>query len=445
MQKNKIFYGWWIVAGCFVITCTIIPLLMALFNKFQIPVTRDMGISRSSFTLAHTITQVLGIFISPYIARKLSTGNFKRIFTLGMIGFCLSYASYGLAQNVWHLYFSSIFVGVFFLTVALIPLSMLATAWFVQKRGLAVSIIMAGIGLGGFIFSPLITWMLTHYGWRMSYFIMGAIALVCTLPICLFIIVKRPEDMGLKPYGADADASGPSKTHIPAAVSLSVKESYAALFFKILIIGTICNGLINIGAVGQFPPALEERYGAAFQAEIIAIYSIFGLVGKLSLGWINDRWGIIPSCVAGCVTFGSAFLFMLYSGPESTMYVMAVIFGFGIAIGSVSLPLLTASIFGTEKYGEAYGVVNSFFQIGLTGGSIMVAGIYDITGTYALAWIALFILTGVTLACWIASYCMSRPYCPGESKAAPAKPETVGQETTGPAAPGPDMEPCASN
>lgn len=417
MQKRKIFYGWWIVAGCFVVTCVTIPLIMALFNKFLIPVTKDMGISRSSFTLAHTISQALGIAISPFIAKKLSTGNFKRIYTLGMIGYCAAFASYGLAQNVWHLYASSVLFGICFLTVALIPLSMLATSWFVKKRGLAVSIIFSGIGLGGFIFSPLLTYFLEHYGWRMSYFLMGGIALACALPICLFVIRRKPEDMGLKAYGAEeAAAANGANSAAVAAVTTTVKESYAALFFKILIIGTVCNGLINMGALGQFPPALEERYGAAFQAEIIALYSLFGLTGKLALGWINDRWGLEASCTAGCVTFGSAFVFMLAGGPQITMYVMAVIFGFGIAIGSVSLPLITAAIYGPEKYGEAFGVVNSAFQIGLTFGSIMVAGIFDVTGSYAPAWILLLILTGATLACWIAAYRMSRPYCPGGPK-----------------------------
>ena len=418
MQKSKIHYGWWIVAGCFIITCTTIPLIIALFNKFLIPVTREMGVSRSSFTLANTIAQALGIFISPYIAKKLSTGNFKRIVTLGMIGYCASYASYGFAQNIWHMYASSVVFGICFLIIAMIPLSMMATNWFVKKRGLALSIIFSGIGLGGFIFSPLLTYFLTNYGWRMSYFIMAGIAFAVTMPVCVFILQKRPEDIGMKPYGAeDAGTQAVSSAPAAKAVTLSVKNSYHTLFFKILIISAVTNGLINIGALGQFPPALEEMYGAAFQAKIIALYSIFGFAGKLSLGWINDRYGLIPSCAAGCVTFGSAFLFMLAGGSETSMYIMSVIFGFGIAIGSVSLPLVTSAIYGSEKYGEAFGMVNSAFQVGLTFGSIMVAGIFDVTGSYAPAWMLLLVLTGVTLAGWIGSYLMSRPYCPGGEKA----------------------------
>ena len=161
MEKKKIFYGWYIVFGCLIITCTMVPPIMALSNKFLIQVTGDLGISRSAFTLANTILQGLGIFISPIVSSRLAKGNMRRIQCISIVGFVLSYASYSLAQNAAHLYISSFFTGIFFLNAALIPVSMMITNWFVKKRGLAMSIAMAGIGVGGTIFSPIITTLLS--------------------------------------------------------------------------------------------------------------------------------------------------------------------------------------------------------------------------------------------------------------------------------------------
>ena len=93
------------------------------------------------------------------------------------------------------------------------------------------------------------------------------------------------------------------------------------------------------------------------------------------------------------------------------LYIMAVLFGLGDAIGTVTPPLVTAAVFGTKKYGQAYGIANSFTQVGLTCGSLMVAAIYDGTGAYTSAWILLFILTIVTLVGWIGSYALSRKLC----------------------------------
>ena len=66
-----------------------------------------------------------------------------------------------------------------------------------------MSIAMAGIGVGGTIFSPIVTMLLEKYGWRHTYQIMALIVLVIALPAAFSILRKRPEDMGLKPYGSD--------------------------------------------------------------------------------------------------------------------------------------------------------------------------------------------------------------------------------------------------
>jgi MFS family permease len=90
------------------------------------------------------------------------------------------------------------------------------------------------------------------------------------------------------------------------------------------------------------------------------------------------------------------------------LYAMALVFGLGNAIGTVTPPLITAQIFGKEQYSRAYGIANSFSQVGLSLGSLAVASVYDATGSYRPAWFLLLALTGVTLACWVGSVVLAR-------------------------------------
>ena len=92
------------------------------------------------------------------------------------------------------------------------------------------------------------------------------------------------------------------------------------------------------------------------------------------------------------------------------LYAMAVVFGLGNAIGTVTPPLLTAEVFGKENYGKAYGIVNSFTQVGLSLGSLAVASVYDSTGTYRFAWVMLLVLTAVTLVSWVGAVLLARRY-----------------------------------
>lgn len=412
MKKHNIFYGWWIILGCIIITSTMVPLIMALSNKFLIQVTTEMGISRSAFTLANTILQGLGIFLSPIVSKKLAHGDMKKIQSISILGFVISYASYSFAQNVFHIYISAFFVGIFYLNATLIPVSMMITNWFIKKRGLAMSLAMAGIGIGGFIFSPIVTNFLSLYGWRITYRIMAVIVLALALPTSLFILRKKPEDMGLKPYGADEISSSKNNSSKSStSVTLSVSDSKVKLFFWLLLLGMFTNSIINSGSLGHFPPAMEELHGANVQATIISVYSLIGIFGKLLIGWINDRFGIVASTTFGCIAFGLSFVFMLFGSNVTMLYVMAISFGLGNAIGTVIPPLITSSVFGSEKYGEAYGIANSAGQVGLALGSLFIASLYDIFGSYSPAWIVLLILTAVTYVGWIGSYVLSRKYC----------------------------------
>lgn len=416
MKKHNIYYGWWIVLGCIIITSTMVPLIMALSNKFLIQVTTEMGISRSAFTLASTILQGLGIFLSPIVSKKLAKGDMRKIQSISIIGFVISYASYAFAQNVFHIYISAFFVGIFYLNATLIPVSMMITNWFVKKRGLAMSLAMAGIGIGGFIFSPIVTNFLSSYGWRTTYLIMAFIVLILALPTSLFILRKKPEDMGLKPYGADeASTTSNASSKTSHSVAISVSDSKVKLFFWLLLLGMFTNSMINSGALGHFPPAMEELHGANVQAAIISLYSLIGIFGKLLIGWINDKYGIVASTTFGCVTFGLSFIFMLFGSNVTMLYVMAISFGLGNAIGTVIPPLMTSAVFGSEKYGEAYGLANSAGQVGLALGSLFIASLYDIFGSYSPAWIILLVLTGVTYLGWIGSYILSRKYCSGKA------------------------------
>ena len=222
---------------------------------------------------------------------------------------------------------------------------MMVTNWFTARRGLAMSLAMAGIGVGGTIFSPVLTFFLESYGWRASYRLMAGIILVIALPAALFLLRKRPEDLGLEPLGGQPAAQvGGGDFHLPLG----------RFFFWLLLIGMLTNGLINAGALGHFPPAMQESHGAAVQAAVISAYSLISIGGKLILGWVNDRFGVVVSTTYACILFGLSFLFILLSAKSVAMlYAMAVVFGLGNAIGTVTPPLLTAEVFGKENYGKA--------------------------------------------------------------------------------------------
>lgn len=402
---KKVFYGWWIVIGAMVVFAVITPAAVALATKFLIPVTAELGASRTKFTLSNAILQGMGIFLSPVISRLYEKGKFKRLHSLGVVAFAVSIFMYGMAQNIIQFYLISVVLGISFLASVFIPLTILIARWFVDKRGLATSIAMTGIGLGGFILSPLITLWIEQYGWRMTYMIYGVIILVLVLPITLFVFKETPEEIGLQAYEeVKSEVDGVESARAFVLFGFKLSDASRKPFYYLLLIGMVTNGIVNSGALGQYPPAFEEVHSAGFSAAIISIYSIIGIFGKIILGAVNDRFGILVSIFYGCGLIILTNILSLFADITPAAYMLAITFGLGNAIGSVMPPLLTTTFFDNRDFAKAYGVISSALQLGMTSGSLIVAFIYDQTGAYTSAWVLLLILSLVTIITWVSAY-----------------------------------------
>ncbi len=169
------------------------------------------------------------------------------------------------------------------------------------------------------------------------------------------------------------------------------------------------NGLAN-GASLQFPPALQEAAGFQTAGTVVSIYLLIGVFGKLLLGRIADKHGIYHALIFGAGTLALSFVSMLFAGQVWGSWLVAVVFGFGLALGSVLPPLVTSSIYGRTMYGEAYGFVQSSTQIGAAFGPLLVSFIFDSSGTYHLAWlinIGLAVLTGIF---WFLAHKNAEPF-----------------------------------
>lgn len=143
---------------------------------------------------------------------------------------------------------------------------------------------------------------------------------------------------------------------------------------------------------------MNQRSGFHYVWVIMVVAMlVLGVFGKLLLGRIADKYGIYRALIFGASTLALSFVAMLFASFAWGPWLVAVIFGFDLAMGSILPPLVTASIYRRTMYGEAYGFVQSSVQMGAAFGSLLVSFIFDSSGSYYLAWIiniGLSLLTG---------------------------------------------------
>ncbi|MFM9413908.1 MFS transporter [Peptococcus simiae] len=399
-KETRFHYAWVILVVASLVLGVYVPIVNSLSNSWQLAVTQDLGFSRTAFSFTGTITQAVGIFLGPVVSYFLTKYNFKRIWTCAAILFALAIFGYSIAQNKYQFYIFAFIVGAAYITTAQIPMMMLINNWFQEKKGLATSIAVSGISAGGALLSPVINGLIGQFGWRMSYRVYAVIILALAIVFGFFLIYLRPEDKGLKPYGYTTEKAlvlDPDKdSNRSLGVGLSIGASISCSFFIFLLLGSVMNGLAN-GATLQFPPALQEAAGFQTAGTVVSIYLLVGVFGKLLLGRIADKYGIYHALLVGAGSLALSFVCMLFVGQSWGPWLVAFVFGLGLALGSVLPPLITSSIYNREIYGEAYGFVQSGTQVGAAFGPLFVSYIFDATGSYHWAWlinIAFALLTG---------------------------------------------------
>lgn len=90
MDKSKTFYGWWVVVGSAIMLAVLGPAAVAVANIYQAPVVAEFGISNSQFAISNSLVLGVGIFLSPFVSKRLSTGNFKRTYITSLVILCFS-------------------------------------------------------------------------------------------------------------------------------------------------------------------------------------------------------------------------------------------------------------------------------------------------------------------------------------------------------------------
>ena len=297
----------------------------------------------------------------------------------------VTWALMGSFSELWQFYVAGVVLGIAGALVFVVASTVLIENWFADKRGTALGIAMCGSGIGGFVFPIIGNMMLETIGWRMTYVAFAVIMCVMILPWSLFVFRLHPEELGLKPYGAEkmAEKAGAEEktSGIPA------KKAIFTLAFVCIFLYAGIEALFS-GYNNHLPGFAESLgYSAAFGAGILSLAQLGYSVATLVMGWVTDRIGVAASTY---ITLGITALslvgFCLFQS-EVPLMVAAFVFGMNSVIITISVPTLISEIFGKKyfaqilSYSRMSGIIGCF-------GAAAVGACYDMTGSYVGSFVA---------------------------------------------------------
>ncbi len=369
--NSRLHYGFIIVACCCLMMGINVGLTFSCAGIFYRPVSESLGVAVGEFGIYMSVMYVTSSLMLSIAGRLLERYSARWLFSANSALMGLTFLSMALYDKVWEFYVAGGVLGVTLAFLLYLSFPTLVNRWFQTRVGLMIGICSAASGIGGMLFNPVAGWMITVWGWRWAYAAFGVLILGVVSPLLAWLLRDRPADKGLLPYGADslvatATEHGSAAQNSGMTYSAAVKSPlfYALILFAFLMMG--------ISTLNLFIPGFVTDHGFSLeQASVTAAAVMAGVtIGKLALGWINDRSSLVGVAVT---TLGGAIgLAVLIFSEGSLFSVMggAFLFGWAYAGVTVQTAMLTRSVFGTRDYARIYSVIS----IALAAGGALASG-----------------------------------------------------------------------
>ncbi|MCH4245102.1 MFS transporter [Acinetobacter gerneri] len=402
-KSSKFFYGWWIVFALMIVSGTALALVISTFNIYLNPFTHAVGISATQFALCSTIINITVMLFSPKVG-KIMQSHTKKTLLVFLTGFCLSYAAFAFAHNLLSLYIVAALFGFFSTGMTFIPPNILVNRWFVEKKGLAMSISLSGSAFFGMALSPYITYCIQKINYQFAYQSIAAMMFVGGVLLIMFLIKESPEQLGLKALGEGQAQTSASQQNALKLVHLDPKTLKRKPFFWSMLAAQFLVGVVGGGIVLQLPVYLQNTFGMQQAAQFLVITLGVMIFAKVFLGWLFDKVGLLKTTtfIALCILM-TCIPFMFVT--SSQMYILGLVgvlfWGVGNCIGTVAPAVIASKTYGGEHYGEVYGICLRFQTLGIAAGVPAISMIATATGSFTMVWIISSILTVLLLAFYL--------------------------------------------
>lgn len=388
-QRKGLYYGWIIVAAGFSINLVNTGFLVYTFSLFAAPVSRELGASRTQVLLASSLYTLAIAVFSPMVGAQMEKGRLKPVLVFGALLAGFGFIAMGAVSGLYMFYAMYIVIGIGLAFAGPAIHTALPALWFDKRRGLAVGIVNGGAGLGAIVAPAIVMYFSAHYSWRIAYAVLGVLTMAILIPLALFVVRTRPQDMGLLPDGAapeePRDAGGGARRE---AVGLTRAEALRTPAFWILAASLFFLGFTQIGVLqNQASHLASIDFDMAVAAGALGVIGLMSTVSKIGYGWVVDKIGFKRTVVLGNLPLIAGVLMLSFARPgysSAYMYVYALLFGIGLGAWVPVASVAIGRVLGVKFFGSIWGALFAFRTIGDIVSVPVLSSLADIFGGYAI-------------------------------------------------------------
>jgi MFS family permease len=386
-EPKKFFYGW-IIALC----CTLITVInggcfftVSIFFK---PVAFDFGWSRGEFAINYTamlIAYAPGAFFGGKLAERVGP---RVILLLGGLLIGLGFIGCSRADNLLFMILCYAVVGLG-LGTTLALTTATVQRWFVKWRGFVIGAVSAGNGIGGMIFAPLVSYLITAHDWRMAYLVIGLTYGIVIVASASFL-VSEPRLKNLRPFGKEGQGHEVDS-------SLQTASRSALTSAQVFKLGTfwgvtaiyILSHLSSMFLSAHFIPYVTDKgISAAVGARSLGFIAGIIVVGRIILSSVAGKIGWLKTLSFAFLVGSISVIWLMFVSEPWELYVFLVFYGFFWGSTIALLGGTVGYLFGMNVLSKLLGFL---LGLGVMMGAVSpwLGGlIFDLTGSYSIAMVS---------------------------------------------------------
>ena len=385
-MTNRFLHGWAQVIAALFIQGVSIGTVYYTYSLMAVSFGEAFQPSRMVLMLGVTCIMITSGIISPWAGAWLDRYSIRRLMLIGVLCLAGGYLALSFVTAMWQvLAIYGTLIAVATTLAGPLAASTLLARWFNQRRALALGIAAAGTSLGGFVFPPLLQWLVDGFEWRVGFQLLSLIILVSTVPWIVLLVIDHPAERGLHPDGAAMPIS--DALHEQQAQQFSTTRAFlqSRSFWVIALVAGVQTAVQTAMLANLVPLALDRGAIATQAALLLSLLASTSILGKLVFGVIGDRIDLRVAFAATLVA--ECFALSCFIVGDGYQWLVLGTVLLGLASGGM-LPIwggLVGRVFGPTNYGRAMGLMTPLITLLALTAPPLAGFTHDSTGSYLLA------------------------------------------------------------
>ncbi len=380
-KQPRFFYGYFIVLGAFSILFIAGGSLYS-FGVFFKPMLSEFGWTRAATSGPYSLNMIIMGICGILIGRLCDRFGPRIVLSICGLLIGLGYLLMSRVEAIWQIYlFYGVIVGIG-MGGTTVPLLSTVTKWFIRRRGLAVGIAVSGFSVGMAVIPSLANILISNYGWRISFIILGLASFVL---IVIFSQFMRNAQLGISAPVINGAGTENLKSQVREMTirQAVVTAPFWIIFFMSLFLGFGAQMIV----VHIIAHITDIGFSAAAATIVLSVIGLISIIGNVVMGIIGDRAGNRQAMIIIFILLTAAFLCLRFAGELWMIYFFALIYGLGYGGYTTVQSPLVADYFGLRIHGLIFGMATFAATIGASLGPLIAGWIFDIDGSYNWAFI----------------------------------------------------------